>query len=223
MNDMDLLVAEIRAIMETARTNVSREINTTMLSTYWQVGRTIVEREQNGSLKAQYGKKLLSELSKRLTQELGKGYSRSNLYNMRGLYLHYPIFQTVSGLLTWSHYLELLSVEDKDARAFYERECVNSNWSVKELNRQIGTSLFERLLLSDGKANKAKALALANEGISMTRPEDILKQPYVFEFLDIPENKPMLEKDLEAKLIRHIEDFLLELGHGFMYVGSQQR
>jgi predicted nuclease of restriction endonuclease-like (RecB) superfamily len=223
MNDMDLLVAEIRAIMEMARTNVSHQLNTTMLSTYWQIGRTIVEREQKGNLKARYGKKLLPELSKRLTQELGKGYSRSNLYNMRELYLQYPNCQTPSGKLTWSHYLELLSVQDKDARAFYERECVNANWSVKELNRQIGTSLFERLLLSDGKANKTKALALANEGISMMRPEDILKQPYVFEFLDIPENKPMLEKDLEAKLIRHIEDFLLELGHGFMFVGSQQR
>jgi len=223
MNGMDLLVAEIRAIMETARENVSREINTTMLATYWQVGRTIVEREQNGRLKAEYGKKLLPELSKRLTKELGKGYSRSNLYNMRELYLKYPKIQTPSGKLTWSHYLELLAVQDNDARAFYEQECVNSKWSVKELNCQIGTSLFERLLLSSGKANKEKVLVLANEGISMSNPEDMLKQPYVFEFLGVPENKPMLEKDLEAKLIRHIEEFLLELGRGFMYVGSQQR
>jgi len=125
--------------------------------------------------------------------------------------------------LTWSHYIELLAVPDKDARAFYEQECVNSKWSVKELNRQIGTSLFERLLLSDGKANKEKVLALASDGVSMMQPADMLKQPYVFEFLGIPENKPVLEKDLEAKLIRHIEDFLLELGRGFMYVGSQQR
>ena len=221
---MDLLVAEIRAIMETARANVSREINTTMLATYWQVGRTIVEREQNGSLKAEYGKKLLPELSKRLTKELGRGYSRSNLQNMRLLYHAYPeICQIASGKLTWSHCLELLAVRDNDARAFYEQECINSRWSVKELNRQIGTSLFERLLLSDGKANKEKVLALANNGISMSRPEDMLKQPYVFEFLGVPENKPMLEKDLEAKLIRHLEDFLLELGRGFMYVGSQQR
>ncbi|MDR2719311.1 MAG: PDDEXK nuclease domain-containing protein [Nitrososphaerota archaeon] len=223
MNDMDLLITEIRAIMETARTNIVHEINNTMLNTYWQIGRIIVEREQNGNLKAQYGKKLLPELSKRLTNELGKGYSRSNLYNMRELYLQYPKIQTASGKLTWSHYIELLSVQDKNARAFYEQECINSNWSVKELNRQIGTSLFERLLLSDGKANKEKVLALANDGVAMIQPEDILKQPYVFEFLNIPENKPLLEKDLEAKLIRHIEEFLLELGRGFMYVGSQQR
>ena len=222
-NAMDLLVAEIRTIMETARASLSREINTTMLDTYWQVGRIIVEREQNGELKAQYGAKLLTELSKRLSKELGRGYSRSNLYNMRELYMQYPIFQTPSGKLTWSHYLELLSIKDKDARSFYEQECVNAKWSVDELKRQIGTSLFERLLLSDGKANKEKVLALSIEGVSMSRPEDMLKEPYVFEFLGIPENKPMLEKELEAKLIRHIEDFLLELGRGFMFVGSQQR
>ena len=126
MNDMDLLVAEIRSIMETARANVSHEINTTMLATYWQVGRTIVEREQDGRLKAEYGKKLLPELSKRLTQELGRGYSRSNLYNMRELYLRYPKIQMASGKLTWSHYLELLAVQNNDARAFYEQ--MDSNW-----------------------------------------------------------------------------------------------
>jgi hypothetical protein len=110
-----------------------------------------------------YGKKLLPELSKRLTKELGRGYSRSNLQNMRLLYHEYPeICQITSGKLTWSHYLELLAVTDNDARAFYEHECMNSKWSVKELSRQIGTSLFERLLLSDGKANKEKVLALAN-------------------------------------------------------------
>ncbi|MDR1130942.1 MAG: PDDEXK nuclease domain-containing protein [Oscillospiraceae bacterium] len=222
-SEMDMLVAEIRAIMEAARTNLSREVNMTMLSTYWQVGRTIVEREQNGKLKAQYGARLLPELSKRLTNELGRGYSRSNLYNMRELYLQYPKIQTTSGKLSWSHYLELLSVHDRDARAFYEQECSNARWSVEELKRQIGTSLFERLLMSDGKANKESVLALATEGITMSRPEDMLKEPYVFEFLGVPENKPMLEKDLEAKLVRHIEDFLLELGRGFMFVGSQQR
>jgi predicted nuclease of restriction endonuclease-like (RecB) superfamily len=130
-NAMDLLVAEIRAIMEAARSNLSREVNTTMLNTYWQVGRTIVEREQNGELKAQYGTRLLTELSKRLSNELGRGYSRSNLYNMRELYMQYPKIQTTSGKLSWSHYLELLSVKDKDARAFYEHECENAKWSAE--------------------------------------------------------------------------------------------
>ena len=129
----------------------------------------------------------------------------------------------MSGKLTWSHYLELLSVKDKDARSFYENECTKSKWSSRELKRQIDTSLFERLLLSNGKTNKQKVLTLANEGIPMSKPDDFLKEPFVFEFLGIPENKPILENDLEAKLIRHIEEFLLELGRGFMYVGSQQR
>jgi predicted nuclease of restriction endonuclease-like (RecB) superfamily len=116
-----------------------------------------------------------------------------------------------------------LIISDKDKRAFYEQECVNSAWSVRELKRQIETSLFERLLLSDGKTNKETVLALSREGIAISRPEDILKDPYVFEFLGAREEKPILEKDLELKLIRHIEDFLLELGRGFMFVGSQQR
>jgi hypothetical protein len=180
-----------------------------MLSVYWEIGRIIVEREQEGEIKARYGKQLLLELSKRLTVELGRGFSRSNLKNMRSLYLQYPICQTLSGKLSWSHYIELLSVSDKDARSFYEQECINSRWSVKELNRQIGTSLFERLLLSDGNANKETVLALARQGNSLSQPQDILKQPFVFEFLGVREEKPILEKDLEAKLIRHLEDFLL--------------
>ena len=220
---MDSLVIKIREIMESSKQNLVREVNTVMLHTYWQIGHIIVEYEQNGELKAQYGTKLLVELSKRLTKEIGKGYSRSNLYNMREFYSLYPIFQTLSGKLSWSHYIELLSVKDNDARSFYENESVNAKWSVIELRRQINTSLFERILLSKGKANKQKVMALANEGNQISRPEDILKEPFVFEFLGIPENKPMFESDLETKLIRHIEDFLLELGRGFMYVGHQQR
>jgi predicted nuclease of restriction endonuclease-like (RecB) superfamily len=142
---------------------------------------------------------------------------------MRNFYLEYPIFQTLSGKLTWSHYCELLGVSDKTDREFYQIECVNSLWSVRELNRQIETSLFERVLLSDGKANKEKVLSLAQKGITISSPADILKNPYVFEFIGVPEPKPMLERELEAKLIKHLEDFLLELGRGFMFVGSQQR
>jgi predicted nuclease of restriction endonuclease-like (RecB) superfamily len=194
-----------------------------MLSTYWEVGRAIIEGEQNGELKAQYGKRVISELSKRLTIDLGKGYSKSNLYNMRDFYTSYPKFQTPSGKLSWSHYIELSAVKDLDARSFYEHESANAKWSIEELRRQIGTSLFERLLLSEGQSNKEKVLSLARQGAAIEKPEDILRQPYVFEFLGVREEKPMLEKDLEAKLIRHIEDFLLELGRGFMFVGSQQR
>lgn len=142
---------------------------------------------------------------------------------MRNLYLCYPNCQTLSGELSWSHYCELLSISDESKRNFYEKEIINSNWSVRELKRQIDTSLFERVLLSDGKSNKEKVLTLAKEGIEIKEAQDLMKDPYVFEFLGVPENKPLLEKDLEYKLIRHIEDFLLELGRGFMFVGSQQR
>jgi len=220
----ELLVAEIKSIMGEARKTVARSVNKTVLVTYWHIGRVIVEHEQKGSLKAQYGTRLLPALSKRLTTELGRGYSRSNLQNMRLLYNIYPeICQIESGKLTWSHYIEITSVDDSDARSFYEHECANARWSVEELKRQIGTSLYERILLSDGKPNKEKALALAREGAILERPEDVLKQPYVFEFIGVREEKPMLESELEAKLIRHLEDFLLELARGFMYVGSQQR
>ena len=220
---MDKWIVEIKQIMETARQRIAHDVNGVMLDTYWQLGKSIVENEQNGELKAQYGKKVLSELSKRLTLELGRGYSRSNLYNMRDLFIAYPQFQMLTGKLSWSHYIEITSVDDPDARSFYEQECANARWSVDELKRQIGTSLYERLLLSDGKPNKERVLELARQGAVLEKPEDILKQPYVFEFIGARENKPVLESDLEARLIRHLEDFLLELGRGFMFVGSQQR
>ncbi|GHU72813.1 hypothetical protein FACS189450_11300 [Spirochaetia bacterium] len=125
--------------------------------------------------------------------------------------------------MSWTHYLQLISIKDPDARSFYEHEASNANWSVRELQRQIETSLFERLLLSSGKKNKEKVLALSRKGTELNKPEDILKKPFVFEFLGNRENKPILERELEYRLIRHIEDFLLELGRGFMFVGSQQR
>jgi predicted nuclease of restriction endonuclease-like (RecB) superfamily len=165
----------------------------------------------------------MKDLSLRLTRDLGKGFFLSNLFNMRKFYQSYPIFQTVSGKLSWFHYCELLTINDKDKRSFYEKESMDSKWSLSELKRQIDSSLYERLLLSEGKANKQKVLKLSSESQIIKQPSDIIKDPYVFEFLGIPEKKPVLEKELEKKLIRHIEDFLLELGKGFMFVGSQQR
>lgn len=217
------VINEIKQILTEAREKVARTVNNELLLAYWNIGRVIVESEQEGSEKAEYGKQLLKSLSKELTRELGKGFSRSNLQNMRLLYLNYPICQSLSGKLSFTHYCELFSVSDKNARSFYEQEAQNANWSVRELKRQINTSLFERLLLSDGNSNKEKVLALASQGMQYSKPSDILKDPYVFEFLGIPENKPMLEKDLEKALIVKIEKFLLELGRGFMFVGSQQR
>ncbi len=142
---------------------------------------------------------------------------------MRRFYQSYQIQQTVSVKLSWSHYCELLTISDPDKRSFYEKETINSGWSIRELKRQISTSLYERLLLSEGKTNKETVLALAEKGIEMSTPLDIIKDPYVFEFLGVPENKPMLESDLEKALVAQIEKFLLELGRGFMFVGTQQR
>lgn len=216
-------VSEIRSLLEASRKNVAQQVNQELLSTYWKIGEVIVRYEQNDSIRAAYGEKTLLQLSKALTKELGKGFSRSNVYNMRQFYLSYPIFQSVTGKLSWTHYCELLSISDREKRSFYEKEAANSGWSVREMKRQIESSLFERLLLSRGDANKEQVLALAEKGVDYTKPEDIIKDPYVFEFLGLPEEKPFLESDLEAALVRQIEDFLLELGRGFMFVGTQQR
>ncbi len=220
---LELLVNEIITIHTQARLQVARLVNDALTQANWEVGKRIVEDEQGGKATAEYGKKTLNLLSKELTQQLGRGYSRSNLQNMRLLYLKYPNCQTLSGNLTWSHYCELIYVDDEAARKFYEVETIAANWGVKELKRQINTSLFERVLLSKGTDHKAQVLQLAQKGQIIEKPQDILKSPYIFEFLGIAEEKPLLESDLEKKLIRHIEDFLLELGKGFMYVGSQQR
>lgn len=217
------LIGQIREIMNTARHNVAREVNNEQILAYWNIGRVIIEHEQDNSERAEYGKQTLKQLSRVLTKEFGKGFSRSNLQNMRAFYLAYPNCQTLSGKLSWSHYCELLIISDPDRRSFYEKECERSGWSVREMKRQIATSLFERLLLSDGKANKEKVYELATKGQELAVPEDIVKDPYVFEFLGIPESKPVLESDLEKALVRQIEDFMLELGRGFMFVGTQQR
>lgn len=219
---VDNLSKEITELVIKSREKLKDEMNNEQIKCYWDIGRKIIEEEQKGKNKAEYGKGLLINLSKKLKNELGKGFSRTNLQNMRLFYQYYPKCQT-SGKLSWSHYCELIMIKDKEKRDFYEKECINSKWAVRELKRQVESSLYERLLLSNGKANKEKVLKLAKEGQAIEKPEDILKDPYVFEFLGIPENKPVLEKDLEYKLIKHIEDFLLELGKGFMFVGSQQR
>ena len=222
-NNMQPVIKEIRDILEEARNNVARQVNNELIAAYWNIGRIIVDYEQTVPERADYGKQTLKELAKELTKEFGKGFSRSNLQNMRALYLAYPICQTVSGKLSWSHYCELLSISDPDKRSFYEKEAINSNWSVRELKRQIESSLFERLLLSRGDANKEQVLELALHGNEISVPADIIRDPYVFEFLGIPEDKPLMESDLEKALVQQIENFLLELGRGFMFVGTQQR
>ena len=203
--DIKLVVHEIGDLLTAARSNVARQVNNELLSTYWNIGRIIAEYEQTVPERADYGKQTLKELSKALTAEFGKGFSRANLYNMRQFYLSYEKVQSVTGKLTWTHYCELLTISDPEKRSFYEKEAVNSNWSVRELKR------------------KEQVLALAEKGIEIAEPSDLIRDPYVFEFLGIPEDKPMLESDLERALVQQIEKFLLELGRGFMFVGTQQR
>lgn len=218
----EALVNEIASIITNARNNVAKQVNNELLNAYWNIGRVIVEDELKNN-RGEYGKKQLLAISKNLTNKFGKGFSQSNLYNMKMFYTKYPIFQSVTGKLSWTHYCELLYISDDDKRSFYEKEAINANWSVRELKRQISSSLFERLLLSNGETNKKKVFELALKGKEIAKPEDIVKDPYVFEFLGLPENKPMMESDLEEALVRQIEKFLLELGKGFMFVGTQQR
>lgn len=217
------MINEITELVNNEKNNLVKEINRSIVCLYWNIGKIIVSNENKFNNRLEYGKEVLKELSNELTKYLGKGYSVSNLKYMRTFYKTYQNFKTISVDLTWSHYCELMIIKDVDKRKFYERECINSHWSVRELKRQLDTSLFERLLLSDGKLNKEKIFILATKGQELNKPSDLIKQPYVFEFLGIKENKPLLEKELEYKLIRYIEGFLLELGKGFMFVGSQQR
>ena len=225
MNELtnQALVEQVRVLLEASRQRIAVEVNTTLLQTYWEIGKVIVEDEALHIGDVAYEKQSLRQLSKALTTEFGKGFSRSNLSNMRQFYLTHKNVQTVSGQLSWSHYCELLSISDSDKRSFYEKETINAGWSVRELRRQIESSLFERLLLSSGDSNREKVLSLALKGNEIATPADIIRDPYVFEFLGLPENKPLLESDLEKALVAQIEKFLLELGRGFMFVGTQQR
>lgn len=222
-SEMSPIIQEIKTVLDTARNNVARQVNSELLNTYWNIGRIICEYEQSDSARADYGKQTLRMLSKELTKEFGKGFSVSNIQFMRRFYQTYQIQQTASVKLSWSHYCELLSISDVDKRSFYEKEAINANWSVRELKRQIESSLFERLLLSRGDVNKEQVMELALRGNEILTPADIIKDPYVFEFLGLPENKPVMESDLEHALVQQIEKFLLELGRGFMFVGTQQR
>ena len=217
------LIESIKEIIITSRKNIVHSVNTEMLSAYWNIGRIIIENEQKNMERAQYGEQTLKILSQRLTLELGSGFSLTNLKNMRRLFLIYGKSQTLSDQLSWSHYCELLTITEDSKRSFYEKECIASKWSVRELKRQLDSSLYERLLLSRGKGNKEEVKRLAEKGQEIRKPEDILRDPYVFEFVGLPENKPVMEADLEEALINHIEKFLLELGKGFMFVGRQQR
>ena len=214
------LIENIGSVYNKAKSNVISTINVEMLNAYWQIGKYIVEFEQKGKLKADYGKQLLINLSKDLSIKYGKGFSRSNLQYMRLFYLYYPIRQTLSGKLSWSHYVELLSITDELERKFYQKQAEIENWTVRELKRQKKTGLFHRIALSK---DKDKILELAQKGQVIRTEQDLMKNPYVFEFLGLPEKELYKESDLENALITNLQSFLLELGKGFAFVGRQQR
>lgn len=213
------LILDIGTILEKGRQTAYTAVNTILVETYWHIGRHIVEYEQAGEERAAYGKRLLIQLAKDLKKQYGKGFSRRNLTDMRSFYRCFPIWQTVSAKLNWSHYVELCSVDDDLARSFYEQQCIRERWSVRELKRQRNSALFERLALSK---DKAKVLELSEKGQAITQAQDLIKDPYVFEFLDLPE-KHFREKEFENDLIDKLEHFLLELGKGFAFLGKQYR
>ena len=195
-------------------------VNTHLIETYWQIGQYIVEFEQGGNVKAEYGKALLANLAKDLTLLHGKGFSRSNLVYMRLFYQRYPISQMPSHQLNWSHYVELLKLDNNLERDFYEKQAIAERWSVAELKRQKASALFLRL--AAGK-NKEEILKLSAQGQLVEKPTDILRDPYVFEFLKLSEPYLPSETHLETLLCDHLQQFLLELGKGFTFVGRQYR
>ena len=214
------LIENIGSAFNKAKSKIISAINVEMIDTYWEIGKNIIEFEQKGKLKAEYGSKLLLRISKDLKLKYGKGFSRSNLSYMRQFYIKYPNRETVSHKLTWSHYFELLKVEDDLAREFYQNQAIKENWTVRELKRQKKTGLFHRIALSK---NKEKILDLSKQGQVIKSEEDLTKDPYVFEFLGIPENYEYTESDIENAIISNLQNFLLELGKGFAFIGRQQR
>jgi len=221
-NKNDELYAQIASVLSKSRQFVVSTVNTTMVRTYFEIGRIIVENEQNGKSRAEYGKETLKNLSERLTKDFGKGFSVENLDRMRFFYRTYSNSSTVltNFELSWSHYLFLMRIENPEERKFYEIECKNSNWSLRELRRQFDSALYERLALSK---NKEGVKRLSQNGIVVAKPEDIVKDPYILEFLGLPEKAEYSESDLEQKLIDKLEKFLLELGKGYTFVGRQVR
>jgi predicted nuclease of restriction endonuclease-like (RecB) superfamily len=218
--DYSQLLESIGTALQEARRRAVKAINIELLRANWEIGRFIVEYEQHGNDKAVYGSFLLENLSKDLKQRFGKGFSKSNVYLMRQFFIKFPIFQTLSGKLSWSHYAELLGVTDDNSRDFYLKQCENESWSVRELKRQINSSLFQRLALSKDKAG---IIELSKQGIKLAEPRDLVKDPYVLEFLNINEELRMTESSLEQKIIDNLQVFLLELGKGFSFVGRQYR
>ena len=213
---------EIHDLLHNARQNIISNINSTMTKTYFLIGKRIVEEEQDGNKRAEYGKNLIKMLSEKLTKEFGKGFSETNLEQMRKFFKVYGISQTLSEefRLSWSYYLVLMRIENINARNFYEIEAFENNWSLRELKRQVNSSLYERLVLSK---DKEKVKELSVKGQIIEKAQDVIKDPYILEFLGLDEKSDYSENKLETEIINKLEMFLLELGKGFTFVGRQVR
>jgi len=211
----------VKEILQTAKDSAYRQVNFIMVEAYWNIGKQIVEEEQSGEDRAKYGSYLIKELSTKLTDDFGKGFSKQNLWNMRQFYNYFPILSSLKRELSWTHYKMIIRIENKDAREWYEKEAIESNWSTRALERQIGSHYYERILSSrdkqlvkDEAEEKTKDLKLV--------PKDIIKDPYVLEFLELKDNRTFRESELESALIEKIQEFLLELGRGFAFVARQK-
>ena len=218
-DEVNKLYDDIKSLIDQSKNRICKTVNTEMINLYWNIGRIIIEK-QNGQDRAKYGDYLIENLSNQLTNDFGKGFSTRNLKRMRKLYLCYPKRTTMLSQLTWSHYLELIKIDDETKRNFYMNECINSNWDVRELQRQRTTLLYERIA---SYKDKSKRLELSTKGHNIYENRDIIKDPFVLEFLDIKENTNYLESDLEKNILEHLKEFLLELGKGFTFVGNQVR
>ncbi len=220
-NNEEHLFAQIKQMLDNARRQIARTVNSATVEAYWQVGRYIVEYEQAGNVKAEYGKGVMRNLSKRLIREYGGGFTLTNLKIMRKFYLCYPKGHAVRDFLTWTHWRTLLTVQDETVRNYYINECVAGNWSTRQLERQINTMYYERMLASRNKdAVRAEIQTSAPKALE---PREIIRDPFILEFLGIKQGEHFLEGDLEQMLISKLQHFLLELGRGYSFVARQKR
>lgn len=214
------LVSEIRSIIETSRSNAVRSVDFCRVQMYWQIGRRIVEEEQGGQARAEYGKSLIKNLAKELEPEFGSGFGKRQLDYSKKFYLEFPIVHTLYAQLNWSQYKWLLDIADKDKREYYTLETINNCWTARQMKRQINSMLYERLLLSN---DKESVLAMARKEKKPEKPQEIVKDPMVLEFLGLEKKAHYYESDLETELINHLQEFILELGNGFTFVARQKR
>lgn len=217
---MKELISEIRSIIESARANAVRSVDSCRVQMYWQIGRRIVEEEQGGQARAEYGKGLIKKLAKEIEPEYGSGFGQRQLERARQFYIEFPIASTLRTQFNWSQYKLLIGIADKDKREYYELEAANNCWTARQMQRQINSMLYERMLLSN---DKEAVLAMARKERMPEKPQEIVKDPMVLEFLGLEKRAHYYESDLETELINHLQEFILELGNGFTFVARQKR